>query len=372
MPTFAFRVDASIQIGTGHVIRCVTLANELRNLGSNCIFITRKCEGNLIEYIKKKKFQICELEISTLGDHIDKSIKNLKKNDNVYKSSELDVDAQETLLKLKRHKIDWLIVDHYQIDFTWESKLRTASAKIMVIDDLANRLHDCDLLLDQNLRINAEKRYKSLIPKNCTRLFGPRNVILHPSFDKGTDRVRDGKIKHILVYFGGYDIHNQALNVLKALQNFPQITAEVVLGASHPYREQVHAYAQANIVVSDLVDMAESMRKADLAIGVCGIAAWERCSMGLPSLVCINANNQIEDSENLHRLGAIECLGLSAEVGAVDWYKAVLKLMNNPSRILFMGENAKEVVKGHSINRQILLNHLFSKGPIDSVVTLQD
>ena len=115
-----------------------------------------------------------------------------------------------------------------------------------------------------------------------------------------------------------------------------------------------------NLRINESVDMAEAMLRADLAIGVCGIAAWERCAMGLPTLVCVNANNQREDSENLHRLGAVECLGDSSDLNVYDWIEAISRAINDPLRISKMGQAAYEVVKGHAENRKFLLDILLT------------
>ena len=360
-PTYAFRVDASTQIGTGHVMRCLTLALELRERGANCLFICCKCPGNLLQLIQHHGFESYELKNSSLGQYCFDAGNYVGPafNSDQY-LIELKIDARETLKIIKDKNIQWLIIDHYGVDARWEIQLRDNCRRLMVIDDLANRQHDCDLLLDQNLRVDAEARYKQLVSDTCKLMLGPSNVILRPSFDNQSLRIRDGNIKTILVYFGGNDIHNQAFSVARVLQKFPQIDADIVLGLNHPFRDNVYDAVTPNLRIHESVDMAEAMLRADLAIGVCGIAAWERCAMGLPTLVCVNANNQREDSESLHRLGAVECLGDSSDLNVYDWIEAISRAINDPLRISKMGQAAYEVVKGHAENRKFLLDILLT------------
>ena len=206
---FFFRVDASSQIGSGHVIRCLTLAKRLKQQGAICKFICRDHKNNLIEKIKKEDFEVVTLSNSIKA----KSTQNTK-NANLGYSSWIGAswreDAKQTINALNKEKIDWLVIDHYGIDRRWEEKLRPYSIKIMVIDDLANRNHDCDLLLDQNLIANFKNRYQNLLPKNCSTLLGPQYALLQNEYKdlhlSATPRI--GSIKRILVYFGGADQNN--------------------------------------------------------------------------------------------------------------------------------------------------------------------
>ena len=337
--SFVFRVDASVRIGTGHVMRCLTLAKELEKKNANCVFVCQSREGDCIEFINKNGFKVLKI-------------------DGGYDEFEINIDAKNTLEIIADQKFDWLIIDHYEIDAKWESKVRTIAKKIMVIDDLANRKHDCNILIDQNIRINARERYKELIPNECKLIFGPSNVILRTDFDNIKIKNRTGEIKHILVYFGGNDIHNQAFKSIKALKQYPDISADIIIGSNHPFQDLIIKESTTSLIVSKSLDMSDAMKRADLAFGVCGVAAWERCAMGLPTLVCINAENQREDSENLYRLGAIELLGESNEIDTDTWCKALNHAINNKEYISKMAKIASQVVAGHTKNRENLVNLL--------------
>jgi len=337
--SYVFRVDASVLIGTGHVMRCLTLAKELEKRSANCVFVCQACQGDCIEFIKNNGFKVLEMK-------------------GRYDEFEINIDARNTIEIIAGQKFDWLIIDHYEIDIKWESKVRSIAKKIMVIDDLANRKHDCDILLDQNIRINAKERYKELIPNECISFLGPSNVILRTDFDNVKIENRTGEIKHILVYFGGNDIHNQAFKSIKALQQYPDISADIIIGSNHPFQDLILKESTTKLIVSNSIDMSDAMKRADLAFGVCGVAAWERCAMGLPTLACINAENQREDSENLYQVGAIDLLGESNEIDTYDWCKALNRAINNKEFISKMGKIASQVVAGHTKNRESLVNLL--------------
>jgi UDP-2,4-diacetamido-2,4,6-trideoxy-beta-L-altropyranose hydrolase len=170
-------------------------------------------------------------------------------------------------------------------------------------------------------------------------------------------------VNHIFVYFGGNDNTNQTSIAIQALKKFPQLNAKVVLGINHP--EMISSYAeahcQANItVVETCPDMAGEMAKADLGLGVCGMAAWERCAMGLPTIVCIIADNQRDDTIALDNLGAVENLGEASKVTSADWTNAISRALNEPSRLARMSEISLNVVEGHKKNLRLLTYHLIN------------
>jgi UDP-2,4-diacetamido-2,4,6-trideoxy-beta-L-altropyranose hydrolase len=326
---FAFRVDASTRIGGGHIMRCLTLADLLRRQGDQCHFYCHPQPGDRIAALQAQGYPVTPLGLDD------------------------DLPGDEI------H--DWLVADHYQLDAAWERRQRPLARRILVIDDLANRPHDADVLLDQNLREGAEARYRPLVPDHCRLLLGTSHVLLRPAFDRTPTRQRDGTVRHVFVYFGGNDQDNLAGRALAALARFPQLSAQVVLGPDHPHRDALLAKTDgmSGITLEEhCPDMAAAMAKADLALGVCGIAAWERCALGLPTLVCVTADNQREDALALHRLGAVEHLGESAEVDAQRWADALTRALAAPVRIARMGEAAAAVVAGHQANRAALLDLL--------------
>jgi UDP-2,4-diacetamido-2,4,6-trideoxy-beta-L-altropyranose hydrolase len=281
-------------------MRCLTLAEELTGLGANVEFICREHKGNLINLINQKGFTV----------HILPQSANLPPDASEYHQwlgavQETDAEAVISVLSKKNKTPDWLIIDHYAIDYKWEQKLRPYVKKIMAIDDLANRKHNCDLLLDQNFYLE-KNRYKGLVPDHCVQLLGPQFALLRKEFAEARKNLRErtGEIKRILIFFGGSDNTNQtkkAINAVKQL-NIPDIKVDVILGALNPHKEEIYKITKdsSNIFCYENINnMSEFMAKADLAIGAGGSTTWERCCLGLPAIVVAVADNQKELINNM-------------------------------------------------------------------------
>lgn len=353
----SFRVDASSVIGTGHLMRCLALARELQACGARCRFISREHPGHGLERVRAQGFEAIGLPMPAHGAEPDAD----GPPHSAWLGAPWGLDAEQTREALQGRRSDWLIVDHYGIDARWESALRGSADRLMVIDDLADRSHDADLLLDQNLTTNAEARYRALVPPGCRLRLGPAHVLLRPEFDGVVPHVHKGAVNRVFVYFGGNDRFNLAGQALAALRRLPQLQADIVLGGDHPHRGAVHAAAagQTQVQVLDTTDdMLGLMARADLALGVCGMAAWERCAVGLPSLVCINAENQRADSLALQALGAAQCLGDAESLSADDWFEALARARLQPERVAQMAARASTVVAGHAAHRKELLHCL--------------
>jgi UDP-2,4-diacetamido-2,4,6-trideoxy-beta-L-altropyranose hydrolase len=358
---FFIRTDASILIGSGHVMRCLTLAEALQELGFEVEFVCRRHRGNLIDLIDSKGFEVHALPEPKAKEKsiTAKTGSRLEHIINLGVSQEQD--AEETRSVLKEKFPYWIIVDQYGLDLKWETHLRPHVRKIMVIDDLADRSHDCDILLDQNLRVDASRRYRSLVPEHCCLLLGPNHVLLRPEFHNVDLRdLKDG-VKSVLIYFGGNDFNNQVGRAVEALTHFPQLNVSVILGHSHPHQKALMAIGSRHkhINLSNTTqDMADLMRKHDLAFGTCGTAAWERCAIGLPTLVTISAENQREDAIALNKLGAVELIGEAQHVGASEWITALNQILINSNLVSRMQLAAQKVVTGHIENKADLLRRL--------------
>lgn len=242
-----FRVDSSLQIGSGHLMRCLTLAERLKKENdADVYFVMRALSGNLIDLVKQKKFSVLELPQAGSCTALSGYAKWLTVTQ--------EQDAAETIASMKAiGTLDVLVIDSYAIDIKWESILRPHVKKIMVIDDLANRKHDCDILLDQNEYLNKDKRYEGLLPQNCKLLLGARYAILREEFYKAREkmRLRDGKIKNILVFFGGSDPSNETLKALKAivLLQRQDIRVNVIVGQSNPNKEAIENFCKKIICI---------------------------------------------------------------------------------------------------------------------------
>ena len=344
-----FRADASIRTGTGHIMRCLALAGKLSEKGAMTYFICRESPGDLCSYLGKKGYRVFRI----LGNALKK--KETKSPEDIdYPSAEWEKDALETADILDSlQKVDWLIVDNYGIDFRWEEKMRSHVEKIMVIDDLADRRHDCDILLDQNLYDNQEKRYNDLLPEGCLRLLGPGHTLLRQEFYEAgkKKRSRHGNVRRILVFFGGSDESNETAKALEAIRliDRAEIIIDVVVGKNNPNKEAIEKQCMksANINYYCQVDnMAELISRADLSIGAGGSSMWERCALGLPSIIITIAHNQVEASSVLARKGAAWYAGPSEDVEADGLALLLKEVIHNKDSLKMAEKRALELMGG--------------------------
>jgi UDP-2,4-diacetamido-2,4,6-trideoxy-beta-L-altropyranose hydrolase len=341
----AFRVDASIEIGTGHVMRCLALAHALTKHGAVCKFICRAHEGNLIEYICAEGFQT---RVLMLDKNIDSYSNDTAHSNWLGASWVEDVKACTPLLKAFRP--DWLVVDHYGLDARWEMNLAPYYRKLMVVDDLADRPHDSDLLLDQNLGRQAQD-YASLLRKHTQTLIGPTYALLRPEFAQCREislhRRKNQQLKNILITMGGIDKDNITGRVLDSLRSCElpsDLRITVVMGANAPLLRQVQAQAKVMPWPSEVLvcvnNMAKLMVESDLCIGAAGSTSWERCCLGLPTIQLILAANQKEINEALELAEAVMTVKLEklrtelpSLIAAVNYPAVLNKLSLNAAAI---------------------------------------
>jgi len=335
-----FRTDSSTDIGSGHVIRCLALAEELRQCGAEIIFICREYMGNLCGFIESKGFSVSLLS----GNLQAKSA-----------CEDWETDARESAEAIG--KCDWLIMDHYGLDKQWERHLRKHTRHIMVIDDLANREHDADILLDQNFNSPLHKNYKSLLPDGCIFLLGSKYSLIRAEFrlyrDEALSR-RDGSLKRLLVFMGGGDPDNDTVKVLSGLlsSSIRSISVDVVLGGSNPYYEKIKQFCKQLPFATLHVQtprMAELMTLSDCAINASGSTTWERCTLGLPALVVIQSNDQVAVANAVHQRGGHRLLGWANKLTSKDYADALDSL--DPDDLLQMSEISAGLCDGRGAIR---------------------
>lgn len=322
MLNIAFRVDSSYQMGIGHVMRCLTLAKMLKQTGNvRILFFCRSTEGNINQVILDAGFELVEMQ-APRADVCGA----------LFHSSWLGATQQEDaceLLALAKaqgiRRFDHLIVDHYAIDNRWQQMLRAVSRKIMVIDDLGDREHDCDILLDQTFNCQEDK-YRQQVPAHCRLLLGTEFALLRAEFQRNADAIRQRRaradIRHVLVMFGGSDQENLSLKTLQILARRSELeTISVIMGGSSLHYETVMNYCQdkPRLHCYHAPDhIAELMLSADLAVGAAGTTAWERCACGLPSVAVIQAENQRQISHELARVGVMTCLEIDEMTAGIE------------------------------------------------------
>lgn len=308
MLNIAFRADSSHSIGTGHIMRCLTLAHAiLKQCSANIYFFSRKTEGNINNLIINSGFKLVEMKPPII-------IKNGSLTHSNWLGETPEKDAQEFLLLQKMLAIDcldYLIIDHYAIDQVWQEVVEKQISKIMVIDDLGDRIHKCNYLLDQTLNCQKSK-YNNKIPNDCQLLLGSNFTLLRDEF-RILDDIRKARkqanIHNLLVMFGGTDPNNLTLKTLKILKDNKDITeVNIILGATAAHLQSIISFTsnKSNLKLHIApTSIAELMLSADLAIGSAGTSSWERCATGLPSIIIIDGENQREIASQLRRLNII-------------------------------------------------------------------
>lgn len=325
------RADASYRFGSGHVVRCLTLAEELRRNNAAVEFVCREHEGNLTNLINSKGFKVHHLP-SLSGVHIKES------NYASWMGVTNQKDAEQTLKAFAAARPDWIIVDHYGIDYKWETIIRPNVEKIMVIDDLANRRHDCDVILDQNFYFQDENPYEKLVPNSCKVLLGPQYALLKPEYALYRQKVNRGHstaINRILVFFGGSDSRNMTSLTLKTLSRpeFVNISVDVVVGINNQNIPEILQLSQkranTNLITKPLEHLAELMASADLSVGGGGTTTWERICLGLPTIVIALSDNQLSMARKLSKMNYITFLGHAKDISVKNLYLELLNIVKN-------------------------------------------
>jgi UDP-2,4-diacetamido-2,4,6-trideoxy-beta-L-altropyranose hydrolase len=364
--TIAFRVDASIEIGTGHLMRCLTLAKQLKRQNHSIIFICRKIP-------KELKHSIADQHSLIL---LSPSQKTIQSNDySTWLGDTQENDATETLKVLKKSEkvIDWMIVDHYGIDSTWEKLIKSTVNNVMVVDDLANRQHDCEFLLDQTYG-RTNNAYLNLIHNHCFTFLGSRYSLLRDEFDIGQESIINKRRSidlnnlSILVMFGGIDQHNLSQSVTDLILTVPTVNnIKVVLSRNAIHADRLRTYFKDNTQVEILIDpkapntIANIMLSTDIAVGASGTTSWERCAMGLPSIAIIEAENQRNIALNLESIGAIkiierEYIEQQLEERILEWQKDLTAYMSSVNSCLSICDSKGAYRIARALENNIQLN----------------
>ena len=358
--TVIFRTDASLEIGTGHVMRCLTLALGLLEKGASVSFLCREHDGNLIDLVRSHGFLVHALPLPSQGVYIDEN--TLDPAHAVWLGCNWKVDAEQCDAVLK-DPVDWIIIDHYALDYRWENAMRDKCHKMMCIDDLADRMHDVDLLLDQNLG-RTDDDYLDLVPSGTKLLLGPQYALLRQEFADWREASLKGRmhpqLRHLLITMGGVDNDNVTELILKSIDQSRLIDLEfitVVLGPHAPWLDSVKKQASemspSVTLLSSVNNMAELMAKCDLAIGAGGTTTWERCSLGIPTVLISLAENQKYISREVGKMGA----AIPCDVQDVEHELGnILLVVSEPDCLQRLSWNASQITDGRGMQsvRQLL------------------
>jgi UDP-2,4-diacetamido-2,4,6-trideoxy-beta-L-altropyranose hydrolase len=340
-----FRVDASPAIGGGHLSRCLALASRLVERGASVCFLSAPLDQSYEGQITSRGH---ELMAVTLEKHAPESPL----------AAWLAADAQscaKLLAASPRQERRVLIVDHYSLDRRWHLALRSCVDAIVVIDDLANRPHDCDVLIDQAYGGDAS-RYAGLVPDRCVGLFGTRYALLHPEFADWRDkRMRSGRAsgrpRIVHVFFGTEDTKANSLRFARLLLRIdPALEVRVAVSPRYPDPEgldELRRGSQGRLsweVVGPR--MAEHMAGCDVAVGAPGQATWERACLGLPAIYVPVADNQVPILERLRVAGWCAYLDIDRNLSDDAFQHGCRSFLSNVEELQAMSARALSAVDG--------------------------
>lgn len=355
-PRFVFRTDASLAIGTGHVMRCLTLADALQQAGAQCRFICRDLPGHMADRIAARGLD------ATLLPAPDGPAPAGPPDHAEWAGVTWERDAAETAARLVPAP-DWLVMDHYAFDRRWQDAARPAGTKLLVLDDLADRPHAADLLLDQNFGRQAAD-YDGLLPAGTKVIAGPNFALLRPEFAQARDATLTARhsrpMRHLLIAMGGIDLPDVSSRVLAALPDAglpDDLRITVVMGAAAPALNRVRAAAATLSwpceVAVNVTDMARLMADADLAIGAVGGTTWERCALGLPTLMVVIADNQAAAAAALDRAGAAILVGREDDPAMIPALQVALARMAADAPRRALADRTAQICDGGGTRRLV-------------------
>ncbi|MGF6779484.1 UDP-2,4-diacetamido-2,4,6-trideoxy-beta-L-altropyranose hydrolase [Paraburkholderia sp. GAS334] len=307
-----FRCDSGAATGMGHLMRSLALARQFAARGAAIAFVCRDLPGALLTLPEQTGYALHVLA----GDDDD-----------------AEADAEETREFARRWQADLVVVDHYGLDARWEVALRQTVGRLLAIDDLADRPHACDWLLDQNDCSPSAQRYERWVPEACQLLLGPRFALVQPEFRAARTRCapRDGQLRRVVMFFSGSDEGNETAKALQGLATLENTgwEVDVVIGAAHPDPSGIEVACQSLGwgFHQQTPYMADLLSVADLSVGSAGSASWERCLLGVPALVVELADNQREVIAALTERGCARSLGKARDVTA-DTYAEGLRALD--------------------------------------------
>lgn len=309
----AFRVDSGQAIGGGHLCRCITLANAVRReFNAQCYFVMRDHPGNQVSLIEQGGFDYVLLPLERPVDYF-----NGKYTDWVGTEWKQDAEQTEETLQnwSKLQSFDWLVVDHYGLDEKWERRFSKKGIKVGVIDDLVNRKHAGSFLVDQTCG-RSPNEYRDLVTSSMSLLTGEKYCILRPEFTQYRDKALNARrqftsLKNVLVNFGSTDPHNHTAKALKGIEQVliqHNANATVIVGSSCPHLDAIKAVIK-SLACScelhvDVENMASLLVDIDVAVGAAGASTWERCILGIPTILLKTASNQKDVIQRVIETGA--------------------------------------------------------------------
>ncbi|MGZ0187232.1 MAG: UDP-2,4-diacetamido-2,4,6-trideoxy-beta-L-altropyranose hydrolase [Alphaproteobacteria bacterium] len=340
-----FRVDASEAIGTGHVMRCLGLAAELERLGETPVFIARSMPPHLVKRIRERNYGL-EMLSPTYSQN------ERVMHHAAWLTASWQQDVDETLKYATAYNASWVVIDHYGIDLPWQQKAKAGGLKVAVLDDLADRPHGADLLVDPSLNAAPHGRYADLSPKHAQRLLGPRYAILRPEFSEPRPAYDQASLRY-LIAFGGVDAAGMTMIAIEALSSLSaEADVNVIVGGQNGALTEIRIRTEALgwTVHVDSSAVGDLMARSDIAIGAGGHMLWERAAMRLPTVAIIVAENQREQVNEAAKQNLV--MPLDAETVTADSLAlAVTRLASDDALRRAMADACAWAVDGKGARR---------------------
>lgn len=341
----SIRADTSETAGIGHLTRCLALADTIHSYGGEVSFVLRQIAPALHGRLSEQRHDVRLL--------------------NLPQCSTYDDDAQASAAAIDSDT-DWLIVDHYGLDHQWEGVLRTRGVRLLAIDDLADRSHSCDTLLDPGYGRKAQA-YAALVPASASLLLGTRYALLKPGFSRDHNRAPSwSRSQRVHVFFGGGITAHQwlARYCERLLVGLPGIELHAVgPGDPEAMLELERRFAGRINWQEHVEDMAAHMVTCGVAVGAPGSATWERACVGLPSALVATSPNQIAILQELDRSGFCRYLGAAWELESSEFVAGIADFLSNEARLRELRTRGVENVDGRGTER--IVRHLADQGKMD-------
>lgn len=334
-PIVLIRADASPTIGGGHIVRTLALGLALNNVGFQVALVTRPETLATVPFIEGSKIDTILLDCTT-------------------------EEEPDFLSRTFSNGLSALVVDHYERGLEFETSCRTFANTIIAVDDTPSRHHDCDILIDQTLGRQVEE-YKGFVPTHCHVLAGIDYALLRPQFSLA--RLKSGKhirqnLNRLMVMVGAGSAQEVTLSVLKILNKFPNALSVDIIGSGFTdcdissFKDTSHHELS---FYSQVSEMASLLNQADLAIGAAGSASWERCCLGVPALLFVIADNQVDILKALEFHGVARNLGWFNEVSKEKLINLIEKIYRDPSWLESASKKAYNLCDGKGAERVALI-----------------
>ncbi|MBM4431506.1 MAG: UDP-2,4-diacetamido-2,4,6-trideoxy-beta-L-altropyranose hydrolase, partial [Chloroflexi bacterium] len=332
------RADANAQIGTGHVMRCLALAQAWQESGGQATFLLATEAPTLESRLIKDAVEVAHISVQPGSTH----------------------DAHQTVSLAQQKGAAWVVVDGYHFGADYQQAIKQAGLRLVFVDDYGHASHYyADLVLNQNIYAD-ESLYRNREP--YTRLLlGTQYALLRREFWpwRGWRREVPPVAHKVLVTLGGSDLDNVTFKVVQSLQQvqIQGLEAVVVVGSSNPHYAELQRAAQdAPIPIrleSNVTNMPELMAWADVAVSAGGSTCWELVFMGLPSLILILSSNQRAVAAGLEATGAAVNLGWHADLAPNDIAQTLIRLSVAPDVRTAMSECGRKIVDGNGASRVV-------------------